>query len=358
LYSFVIDVSACLGAADGFQITNGTDFLSILRSNANKLNVTSEFEAFYLNVARDVTIDSGTLVAIGTGAGGFTVNTTQLVMDQTTGYLGLGVAVPSGMIAMNGESNRTMGVERRIAAGSIGRNLSIVAGSATVGATDKNGGTLNLVSGISTGSGSSSVVIYAYPAGAPGVADNTPLAMISCVPAALAFADSWKAGSTYAGSFILAAASAEWTAYETNFGEVSLLNALNQAVTIGNASTVTVADTTSAACYVGLFEAATGNIAAKTDGGLLYNAVTGSLGLGTATFDATAQIVLSLATGIEPSAHVDDAVQLYSFEAAGAILGVWDEIGIVAGKTASADEYMAVRYCGQTRWLKLYNTPA
>ena len=53
-----------------------------------------------------------------------------------------------------------------------------------------------------------------------------------------------------------------------------------------------------------------------------------------------------------------DAVQLYSFEAAGAILGVWDEIGIVAGKTAAADEYMAVRYCGNTRWVKLYNTPA
>ena len=48
------------------------------------------------------------------------------------------------------------------------------------------------------------------------------------------------------------------------------------------ASAVTVADTVSATCYVGMFEAATGNLGAKTDGGLLYNAATGALGIGIA----------------------------------------------------------------------------
>ena len=43
------------------------------------------------------------------------------------------------------------------------------------------------------------------------------------------------------------------------------------------ASTVTVADTTSATCSVALFEAETGNLAPKTDGALDYNATTGSL---------------------------------------------------------------------------------
>jgi len=49
------------------------------------------------------------------------------------------------------------------------------------------------------------------------------------------------------------------------------------ASTTGNAETVTVADTTSATCSVALFESATGALAAKTDGGLTYNASTGVL---------------------------------------------------------------------------------
>jgi hypothetical protein len=40
---------------------------------------------------------------------------------------------------------------------------------------------------------------------------------------------------------------------------------------------ITVADTTDATCFVGVFESATGDLAPKTDGALLYNASTGSL---------------------------------------------------------------------------------
>jgi hypothetical protein len=42
-------------------------------------------------------------------------------------------------------------------------------------------------------------------------------------------------------------------------------------------TTITVADTTDATCFVGVFESATGTLAPKTDGALLYNASTGSL---------------------------------------------------------------------------------
>jgi len=45
----------------------------------------------------------------------------------------------------------------------------------------------------------------------------------------------------------------------------------------GNADTITVADTTDTTCWVSLFESATGDIAAKTDGGLTYNASTGTI---------------------------------------------------------------------------------
>ena len=42
-------------------------------------------------------------------------------------------------------------------------------------------------------------------------------------------------------------------------------------------TTITVADTTDATCFVGLFESATGDLAPKTDVPLIYNASTGSL---------------------------------------------------------------------------------
>jgi hypothetical protein len=51
----------------------------------------------------------------------------------------------------------------------------------------------------------------------------------------IALIDSYKAASTYAGSLTLSNSSAEWSAYETAFGEVSLLNAITQAATSSNA---------------------------------------------------------------------------------------------------------------------------
>ncbi|MDD5542865.1 MAG: hypothetical protein PHX83_06790 [Acidobacteriia bacterium] len=44
----------------------------------------------------------------------------------------------------------------------------------------------------------------------------------------LAFSDGYKAGSTFASDLVLSALDAEWSLFETNFGEVSLLNAINQ----------------------------------------------------------------------------------------------------------------------------------
>lgn len=49
----------------------------------------------------------------------------------------------------------------------------------------------------------------------------------------------------------------------------------------GSSSTVSVADTTDSTCFLALFESATGNLAAKTDAGILYNASAGLLSLPT-----------------------------------------------------------------------------
>ena len=49
------------------------------------------------------------------------------------------------------------------------------------------------------------------------------------------------------------------------------------AATATNSTTVTVADTTDTTCFVGVFEAVSGELAPKTDAALIYNAGTGSL---------------------------------------------------------------------------------
>ncbi len=58
--------------------------------------------------------------------------------------------------------------------------------------------------------------------------------------------------------------------------DITCTNAIAASIT-GNAATITVADSTDTTCHVALFEDATGSLAAKTDGGLTYNASTGVL---------------------------------------------------------------------------------
>ena len=62
--------------------------------------------------------------------------------------------------------------------------------------------------------------------------------------------------------------------FELYIGQGGTNRAVNAS---GVATAVAVADTTDATCFVGLFESATGNLEAKTDGGLTYNATTGTL---------------------------------------------------------------------------------
>ena len=52
----------------------------------------------------------------------------------------------------------------------------------------------------------------------------------------IVFVDTNKAASTFAGPLLLSDTSAEWSAYETAFGEVSLLNAITQAYSAGGST--------------------------------------------------------------------------------------------------------------------------
>jgi len=91
-----------------------------------------------------------------------------------SGNLGIGTTAPTNLVSLGGNSARTFWMERHTTANTAGNTLTVQAGGATSGATDKSGGDLFLASGIATGSGSSNVCIQAVAAGASGTADRSP----------------------------------------------------------------------------------------------------------------------------------------------------------------------------------------
>lgn len=128
-------------------------------------------------------------------------------------------------------------------------------------------------------------------------------------------------------------------------------------------TTITVADTTSATCYVGLFESATGNLAPKSDAGLSYNASTGVLyatgfngpitgavtgNASTATklataraingvdFDGSAAITVTAAAGTLSGNTLASGVTASSLTSVGTITsGVWNAGAITSSGTIS-----------------------
>lgn len=87
---------------------------------------------------------------------------------SSTGY-----SVTDGIL-MSGNVARVLGIARQTATNIAGTNLTVMAGGASVGATDKNAGSLILSSGLSTGTGTGSVIIQTITAaGSTGTADNS-----------------------------------------------------------------------------------------------------------------------------------------------------------------------------------------
>jgi len=103
------------------------------------------------------------------------------------GNVGIGTTSPTNILSLGGNSARTIWTERHTTANTAGNNLTLRVGGATVGATDKNGGVLTLAGGISTGTGTSSILMQTCPAGSTGTADNALATMIGIVGNTLGF---------------------------------------------------------------------------------------------------------------------------------------------------------------------------
>lgn len=88
-----------------------------------------------------------------------------------TGF-NMGTAVPTKALEYSGTAARTWGLARNVTAATAGQGWTLDAGGAIAGTADLAGGNLTLQSGISTGTGTSSILFQTAPAGASGTADN------------------------------------------------------------------------------------------------------------------------------------------------------------------------------------------
>jgi Chaperone of endosialidase len=115
------------------------------------------------------------------GAAGisFTTNGALALTLTQTPRLGFITNSPSYDFSFDGQSARQIGMERNTTANTAGNGMIHSAGGATSGATNKAGGNLTLLPGVSTGSGTSNVVVQAYPGSAGATADNTATTVAS-----------------------------------------------------------------------------------------------------------------------------------------------------------------------------------
>ena len=122
---------------------------------------------------------------------GMADNPTLVIGDSVSafrnGNVGIGTTSPTNILSLGGLANRIIWTERGTVADTAGYNLTVRVGGATVGATNKNGGQLILTGGISTGTGTSSVLLQTCPAGSTGSSDNTLATMLEITGNALSF---------------------------------------------------------------------------------------------------------------------------------------------------------------------------
>ncbi|MGZ3792764.1 MAG: beta strand repeat-containing protein [Bdellovibrio sp.] len=96
---------------------------------------------------------------------GFFINYAERMTLLQNGNFGIGTTAPSSTLSFDGNAARTIAMESNTTADTAGNALTIQAGGATLGATDKAGGDLILASGASTGYAGSNIDFYVAQAG-------------------------------------------------------------------------------------------------------------------------------------------------------------------------------------------------
>ncbi len=131
------------------------------------------------------TINSGDVLG-GTNANSnplyiWTNGSTRITIAGNSNNIGIGTTTPSAMLSLDGNAARTIQMERHTTSNTAGNDLTVLAGGATSGATNKGGGDLLLYSGVATGSGASKILLYTSTANAGGgsTSDNTQTSKVA-----------------------------------------------------------------------------------------------------------------------------------------------------------------------------------
>jgi hypothetical protein len=144
----------------------GADQLGFTAGGTGRLTVSAS-QAYVIPTTASTSTSTGALrVGGGVGIGGALHIGTTLTVG-TTSSLG-------GDATFTNAANRTISIANT-AAGTIGRDLSILSGSTVAGGTNIAGGNVNIRSGLSTGTGTSSIIFQTPTPGASGTALNNNL---------------------------------------------------------------------------------------------------------------------------------------------------------------------------------------
>jgi hypothetical protein len=105
----------------------------------------------------------------------FQTNDAERARLTTGGNFGIGTAAPTNVLSFGGESARTIWMERRTTAGTVGNNLTLQAGGSYTGGSNVYGGDLILQTGVGTGNSRAARVFIKAPlgSGSSGTTDQT-----------------------------------------------------------------------------------------------------------------------------------------------------------------------------------------
>jgi hypothetical protein len=100
-------------------------------------------------------------------------NNTEKMRVTSAGNVGIGTTSPTNMLSFSGQAARTIWMERNTTAATAGNSLTLQSSGAFSGGSNLNGGDLNLISGTSTGTGTSNIYFKTFPGTAAAAIDNT-----------------------------------------------------------------------------------------------------------------------------------------------------------------------------------------
>lgn len=159
-----------------FRINVSSGSAQIQFGNQLSNNRTPDLSNVRWSIRKDDTVESGDNVGSDfrivnyTDAGA--ASSTYLFIKRSNGNIGIkGNTSPTEALSIAQGAIRKVIIER--ATSGVGNRLSVEAGGAQSGGSNLNGGELRLTSGISTGTGSSFVSVYASKEGSSGTTDRT-----------------------------------------------------------------------------------------------------------------------------------------------------------------------------------------